>query len=177
MLTEGRRFKGSLDDLIAVRAAVEVPVLRKDFIATPYQVFEARAAEADLVLLIVAALDQPVLAELHSLILELGMTPLVETHSAAELDAALDLGARLVGVNARNLSTFELDRDLFGRLAASIPDDVVKVAESAVLAPADVAHYRAAGADVVLIGEALVTGDPVATLESFLAAGDERRAR
>ena len=101
----------------------------------------------------------------------LGMTPLVETHSAAELDVALEIGARLVGVNARDLSTFELDRDLFGRLAPTIPDGVVKVAESAVLAPADVAHYRASGADVVLIGEALVTGDPVATLHDFLEVG------
>lgn len=171
VLTEGRRFKGSLDDLVAVRSAVGLPVLRKDFIATPYQVFEARAADADLVLLIVAALERPVLAELHRLVLDLGMTPLVETHSADELDAALEIGARLVGVNARDLSTFELDRDLFGRLAPSIPDDVVKVAESAVLAPADVAHYRSAGADVVLIGEALVTGDPVATLHEFLEVG------
>lgn len=172
VLTEGRRFKGSLDDLVAVRDAVSVPVLRKDFIATPYQVFEARAAGADLVLLIVAALETPVLTELHRLILDLGMTPLVETHSAAELDTALELGARLVGVNARDLKTFDLDRELFGRLAPTIPDGVVKVAESAVLAPADVARYRAAGADVVLIGEALVTGDPVATLRSFLAAED-----
>ena len=171
VLTEGRRFKGSLDDLVAVRSAVSLPVLRKDFIATPYQVLEARAADADLVLLIVAALERSVLAELHQLILDLGMTPLVETHSAAELDTALELGARLVGVNARDLSTFELDRDLFGRLAPTIPDGVIKVAESAVLAPADVAHYRQAGADVVLIGEALVTRDPVATLHEFLEVG------
>ncbi|MEZ3160209.1 indole-3-glycerol phosphate synthase TrpC [Microbacterium sp. BWT-B31] len=172
VLTERRRFKGSLADLEAVRAAVSLPVLRKDFIATEYQVLEARASGADLVLLIVAALEQPVLTRLHALILDLGMTPLVETHSAAEVDRAVDLGARLVGVNARDLSTFQLDRDLFGRLADRIPAGTVKVAESAVLQPADVAHYRAAGADVVLIGEALVTGDPVATLRSFLDAGD-----
>jgi indole-3-glycerol phosphate synthase len=171
VLTEGRRFKGSIDDLVAVRSAVGLPVLRKDFIATPYQVLEARAADADLVLLIVAALEQPLLAELHRLVLDLGMTPLVETHSAAEVDVALEIGARLVGVNARDLSTFELDRDLFGRLAPTIPDGVIKVAESAVLAPADVAHYRASGADAVLIGEALVTGDPVATLHDFLEVG------
>ncbi len=170
VLTEPRRFGGSLADLEAVRAAVSIPVLRKDFIATPYQVFEARAAGADLVLLIVAALEQPVLAELHRLVLELGMTPLVETHDAAELERALELDARLIGVNARDLSTFELDRDLFGRLAPTMPPGVIKVAESAVLAPADVAHYRAAGADAVLIGEALVTGDPEATLAEFLAA-------
>lgn len=171
VLTEGRKFKGSLADLEAVRADVSVPVLRKDFIANAYQVFEARAAGADLVLLIVAALEQPDLAELHELVLELGMTPLVETHSLDEVHRAADVGARLVGVNARNLSTFELDRDLFGRLVEHLPADAVKIAESAVLTPADVAHYRRAGADAVLIGEALVTGDPVTTLHTFLEAG------
>lgn len=172
VLTEGRRFQGSLADLENVRAATSIPVLRKDFIADPYQVLEARAAGADLVLLIVAALEQPVLAELHELITQLGMTPLVETHSAEEVERALELGASVIGVNARDLSTFELDRDLFGTLADRIPSGVVRIAESAVLTPDDVAHYRAAGADVVLIGEALVRGgDPVSTLESFLAAG------
>ncbi|OCG75723.1 indole-3-glycerol phosphate synthase TrpC [Microbacterium sediminis] len=170
VLTEQRRFKGSLDDLTAVKAAVGLPVLRKDFIATPYQVLEARAAGADLVLLIVAALEQPVLEELYALIVELGMTPLVEAHSADEVARAAQLGAKLIGVNARDLATFELDRDLFGRLVEGIPADAIKVAESAVLTPADVAHYRAAGADAVLIGEALVTGDPVSTLRTFLEA-------
>ncbi|MDE0545568.1 indole-3-glycerol phosphate synthase TrpC [Microbacterium sp. C7(2022)] len=171
VLTEGRRFKGSLADLEAVKAAVGVPVLRKDFIANEYQVLEARAAGADLVLLIVAALEQDVLQRLHGLVLEWGMTPLVEAHTADEVDRAVDLGARLIGVNARNLSTFELDKNLFGSLVDRIPRDVVKVAESAVLVPGDVAHYRAAGADVVLVGEALVTGDPVSTLQAFLEAG------
>ncbi|MDA4892938.1 indole-3-glycerol phosphate synthase TrpC [Streptomyces sp. MS2A] len=174
VLTEERRFGGSLADLEAVTAAVSLPVLRKDFIATPYQVLEARAAGADLALLIVAGLDRRVLAELYALIRELGMTPLVETHSAEELEIAIDLGADLIGVNARDLTTLELDRDLFGRLVDRIPDSAVKIAESAVLTPDDVRHYRQAGADVVLIGEALVTGDPVATLASFLAAGEER---
>ncbi len=172
VLTEQRRFLGSLADLESVRAAVDVPVLRKDFITNAYQVLEARAAGADLVLLIVAALDQTALAELHALIGQLGMTALVETHSAEEVERALDVGASLVGVNARDLSTFELDRDLFGSLAGSIPSGVIRIAESAVTEPADVAHYRAAGADVVLVGEALVTGgDPVAMIESFLSAG------
>jgi indole-3-glycerol phosphate synthase len=169
VLTEGRKFGGSLADLEAVRAAVSLPVLRKDFIATPYQVYEARAAGADLVLLIVAALDDATLAELYGLITELGMTALVETHSAEELDRAARLGARLIGVNARDLTTFELDRDLFGRLADRFPEGAIRVAESAVLSAADVAHYRAAGADVVLVGEALVTGDPIANLSAFLA--------
>ena len=170
VLTEGRRFGGSLADLEAVRAAVSVPVLRKDFIAEPYQVFEARAAGADLVLLIVAALEQPLLAELFELITQLGMTALVETHNAEEVSRSIDLGAQLVGVNARDLSTFELDQDLFGSLADQIPTGVIRVAESAVKTPADVAHYRSAGADVVLIGEALVTGDPIATLTEFLGS-------
>ncbi|WP_403024956.1 indole-3-glycerol phosphate synthase TrpC [Salinibacterium sp. GXW1014] len=170
VLTEQRRFGGSLDDLEAVRSAVSLPVLRKDFIGDPYQVFEARAAGADIVLLIVAALDQHRLASLYSLIRQLGMTALVETHSAEELSRALDIGAGLVGVNARNLSTFELDQELFGELAVQIPAGVIRVAESAVKSAADVAHYRAAGADVVLVGEALVTqGDPVRTLQDFLA--------
>ncbi|QDZ16638.1 indole-3-glycerol phosphate synthase TrpC [Humibacter ginsenosidimutans] len=169
VLTEQRRFLGSLDDLRAVRAAVGIPVLRKDFIAQPYQVYEARAAGADIVLLIVAALDQPTLESLHALTLSLGMTALVETHSADEVARAVDAGAALIGVNARNLDTFELDRDLFGTLADRIPTGVIRVAESAVLGPDDVAHYRASGADVVLVGEALVTSDPTARLAEFLS--------
>ncbi|GAA1695338.1 indole-3-glycerol phosphate synthase TrpC [Microcella alkalica] len=168
VLTEERRFGGSLDDLVAVRAAVSIPLLRKDFIAEPYQVLEARAAGADLVLLIVAALDDATLASLHALIVELGMTPLVETHDADEVRRAVDLGASLIGVNARNLSTFELDRDLFGRIAPLIPDGTIRVAESAVLGVDDVIHYRRSGADAVLVGEALVTGgNPRAALERF----------
>lgn len=170
VLTEGRRFGGSLADLEAVRHAISIPVLRKDFIAEPYQVFEARAAGADLVLLIVAALEQPVLRELFGIITELGMTPLVETHSADEVERALEVGADVIGVNARDLSTFELDPDLFGRLQDRIPDGVIRIAESAVKTPADVAHYRRAGADVVLIGEALVTNEPIETLRQFLEA-------
>ena len=169
VLTEGRKFKGTLDDLRAVRAAVNVPVLRKDFIAEKYQILEARAAGADVVLLIVAALDQPVLAELNTFALSLGLTVLVETHSRDELHRALDINAALIGVNARNLSTFALDRELFGSLVSEIPAGVIKVAESAVRNAADVQHYRDAGADVVLVGEALVTSDPAATLQSFLA--------
>ena len=169
VLTEGRKFKGTLDDLRAVRAAVNVPVLRKDFIAEKYQILEARAAGADVVLLIVAALDQPLLAELNAFALSLGLTVLVETHSREELHRALDINAALIGVNARNLSTFELDRELFGSLVTEIPAGVIKVAESAVRNAADVQHYRDAGADVVLVGEALVTSDPAATLQSFLA--------
>lgn len=168
VLTERRRFGGSLEDLMQVKATVSIPVLRKDFIADPYQVFEARAAGADLVLLIVAALEHGDLQELFNLIGELGMTALVETHSADEVERALDVGATVVGVNARNLSTFGLDRELFGTLADSIPSGIIRVAESAVKTPADVAHYREAGADVVLVGEALVTtGDPASAIKEF----------
>jgi indole-3-glycerol phosphate synthase len=168
VLTEERKFKGSLDDLRAVRAQVSVPVLRKDFIATPYQLLEARAAGADLVLLIVAALEPRVLTSLHALSTELGMSVLVETHSRDEVQFAVDLGAEIIGVNARDLSTFELDRELFGRVVDHIPSSTIRIAESAVRGAVDVAHYRDAGADVVLVGEALVTSDPVATLASFL---------
>lgn len=168
VLTEGRKFGGSLADLEAVRSVVSIPVLRKDFIAEPYQVFEARAAGADFVLLIAAALDQRLMIELHQLIGELGMTALVETHNPDEVSRAVDLGASVIGVNARDLSTFELDQDLFGSLADQIPSGVIRIAESAVKTAADVAHYRAAGADVVLVGEALVTNDPIVTLREFL---------
>ena len=170
VLTEGRRFGGSLSDLEAVREVVSIPVLRKDFIADPYQVFEARAAGADLVLLIAAALDQRTMQELHELINGLGMTALVETHNTDEVSRAIDLGASVIGVNARDLSTFELDQDLFGSLADQIPSGVIRIAESAVKTAADVAHYRAAGADVVLVGEALVTSDPIVTLREFLGS-------
>ena len=169
VLTEERRFKGSLDDLRAVRARVDVPLLRKDFIASEYQILEARAAGADIVLLIVAGLEQSRLIELKSFTEALGMTAFVETHDAEELARAVDCGARLIGVNARDLSTFETDRDLFGRLRHLIPGDAIAVAESAVRTVADVEHYREAGADVVLVGEALVTNDPRVLLPQFTA--------
>lgn len=168
VLTEGRKFKGSLDDLRAVRAAVSIPVLRKDFIAEEYQILEARAAGADIVLLIVAALDQDTLVRLYEFAHTLGMAVLVEAHSRDELFRALELDAQLIGINARDLSTFELDKNLFGSLADLIPAGVIKVAESAVLSAADVRHYRQDGADVVLVGEALVTSDPATTLKEFL---------
>ena len=169
VLTEERKFKGSLEDLVAVRAAVDVPILRKDFIANEYQILEARAAGADIVLLIVAGLPQKQLARLKHFIEELGMTAFVETHSETELLRALDLDTKLLGINARDLSTFETDRDLFGKLVHLVPVDVIKVAESAVRQAEDVQHYRAAGADVVLVGEALVINDPAEMLQSFLA--------
>jgi indole-3-glycerol phosphate synthase len=158
VLTERRRFGGSLDDLDAVRKAVRIPLLRKDFIVEDYQVHEARAHGADLVLLIVAALPQTDLVRMQALVRHLGMTALVEVHDEQEAGRALEAGATVVGVNARNLKTLDVDPGTFSRLAPLLPDDVVKVAESGVAGPADAARYAAEGADAVLVGEALVTG-------------------
>src|SRR6476620_11956106 len=123
VLTEERRFGGSLADLAAVRAAVDVPILRKDFIVSPYQVHEARAFGADLVLLIVAALEQNALDALLDRVESLGMTALVEVHTEEEADRALEAGAKVIGVNARNLHTLEIDRTIFGRIAPGLPND------------------------------------------------------
>ena len=168
VLTEARRFNGSLDDLRAVRAAVDTPLLRKDFIVTSYQLLEARAAGADLVLLIVAALDDATLTRLHAEAHELGLTVLVEVHDEAEIGRALSVGADLIGVNARNLKTLEVDPGTFGRLVGLLPDGVVRVAESGISGPEDAARYAAEGADVVLVGEALVKdGDPATAVATM----------
>lgn len=178
VLTEKRRFRGSLDDLDAVRARVDVPVLRKDFVVTPYQVWEARAHGADLVLLIVAALEQVVLAGLVDRVHSLGMTALVEVHDAEEAHRAVDAGARVVGVNARDLRTLDVDRGTFARVAPAIPAGVVKVAESGVRGPHDVMDYARAGADAVLVGEALVTDDaPRQSVADLVAAGSHPSLR
>ncbi|GIG09429.1 indole-3-glycerol phosphate synthase [Catellatospora coxensis] len=157
VLTEGRWFGGSLDDLAAVRARIGIPVLRKDFVCSAYQVHEARAYGADLVLLIVAALEQKVLTGLLDRIESLGMTPLVEVHTEEEADRALEAGARVIGVNARNLRTLEVDRTVFERIAPGLPNSVLKIAESGVRGPLDLIKYASAGADAVLVGEGLVT--------------------
>jgi indole-3-glycerol phosphate synthase len=168
VLTEQRRFSGSLADLRAVRAAVDVPLLRKDFIVDPYQVLEARVAGADLVLLIVAALDDDTLRRLHDQARELGMAVLVEVHDEPEAARAVELGAELVGINARNLKTLDVDPDTFGRLAPLVPADRVLVAESGISSPVDVKRYVAEGARAVLVGEALVKdGDPEGTVRSM----------
>lgn len=172
VLTERRRFGGSLEDLRAVRAAVGVPVLRKDFIATSYQLWEARAAGADLALLIVAALEQSQLESLVERAESIGLTPLVEVHDEEEMHRALDAGAALVGVNARSLHTLEVDRGTFGRLAPLVPDEVVLVAESGVRGPHDVFEYAKQGAHVVLVGETLVRGEnPRAAVADLVSAG------
>ncbi|OZM70470.1 indole-3-glycerol-phosphate synthase [Amycolatopsis antarctica] len=172
VLTEQRRFGGSLADFDAVRAAVDVPLLRKDFIVSPYQVHEARLHGADMVLLIVAALEQNALAALLDRVESLGMTALVEIHNAEEADRALEVGAQVLGVNARNLHTLEVDRDVFGRLAPGLPMETFKIAESGVRGPGDLMAYAGHGADAVLVGEGLVaSGDPKGALVKLVTAG------
>ncbi|NHC23030.1 indole-3-glycerol phosphate synthase TrpC [Nocardioides sp. IC4_145] len=172
VLTEQRRFGGSLADLRAVRAAVDVPLLRKDFIVSTYQLVEARAAGADLALLIVAALPDDELRRLHDEARELGLTVLVEVHDEAETERAVELGAELIGVNARNLKTLEIHADTFGRLAPLVPDDRVKVAESGIFSPADVERFVGEGARAVLVGEALVKdGDPQTAVRAMTGVG------
>jgi indole-3-glycerol phosphate synthase len=172
VLTEPRRFGGTLDDLAAVRRRVDVPLLRKDFLVTRYQVTEARVWGADLVLLIVASLGQRELVTLREHAESLGMTALVEVHDEDETRRAVDAGASVIGVNARDLRTLEVDRAVFGRLRRHIPDDVVSIAESGVRSVDDVREYAAAGAHGVLVGEALVTGgDPAGTVGAFAGVG------
>jgi indole-3-glycerol phosphate synthase len=172
VLTEERRFNGKLADLVAVRAAVDVPLLRKDFIVDSYQLVEARAAGADLALLIVAALDDDTLRRLHDEARELGLTVLVEVHDAPETERAVALGAELIGVNARNLKTLAVDNDTFGRLAPLVPADRVLVAESGISGVADVERFVSEGARAVLVGEALVKdGDPEAAVAAMSGVG------
>ena len=159
VLTEGRKFLGSLDDFDKVRAAVHIPVLRKDFIVTDYQIYEARAHGADLVLLIVAALDDAQLKHLLDLAHELSMTVLVETHTREEIERACQAGAKVIGINARNLKNLKVDVNKYNELAADLPDDVIKVAESGVFGAVEVEDYARAGADAVLVGEGVATAD------------------
>jgi len=178
VLTERRRFGGSLEDLAAVREAVNVPLLRKDFVISSYQLWEARSHGADMVLLIVAALEQNALVSLVERAVSIGMVPLVEVHTEEELDRALESGARIIGVNARNLATLKVDRGVFSRLAPRIPDGVIKVAESGVRGPHDLLAYAAAGADAVLVGESLVTGkDPRSAVADLVTAGSHPALR
>ncbi|MEU7876732.1 indole-3-glycerol phosphate synthase TrpC [Microbispora bryophytorum] len=178
VLTEQRRFGGTLADLAAVRAVVDIPVLRKDFIVTSYQLWEARAYGADLALLIVAALDQEALVSLIERAESIGLAPLVEVHTEEELVRAVDAGAKIIGVNARDLKTLEVDREVFATLAPKVPDGVIKVAESGVRGPHDLLAYARAGADAVLVGESLVTGrDPKAAVNDLVTAGAHPASR
>jgi indole-3-glycerol phosphate synthase len=178
VLTEARRFGGSLADLAAVRSAVQVPVLCKDFVVGSYQLWEARAHGADVALLIVAALEQNALISLVERAASIGLLPLVEVHDEDELVRALDAGARVIGVNARDLATLEVDRGVFARLAPLIPPGIVKIAESGVRGPHDLLAYAAAGADAVLVGESLVTDkDPRTAVADLVTAGSHPALR
>jgi indole-3-glycerol phosphate synthase len=166
VLTDAEFFGGSPDDLRAARAATRLPVLRKDFTVSPADVCDARIMGADAVLLIAAALDDDELADLHTLAVDIGLDALVEVHDEAELDRALAAGAHVVGVNQRDLVTFEVDNERAVRVGAAIPPTVVRVAESGVRGPDDAAALAAAGFDAVLVGELLVSsGDPAAAVE------------
>jgi len=178
VLTEQRRFGGSLDDLAAVHEAVQVPVLRKDFIVSSYQLWEARAYGADLALLIVAALEQNALVSLVERAASIGLVPLVEVHTLDELGRAIDAGAKLLGINARNLATLEVNRGVFAELAPRVPECIIKIAESGVRGPHDLLAYAAAGADAVLVGESLVTGkDPRSAVADLVTAGSHPALR
>ena len=167
VLTEGRAFLGTLEDLETVRSTVALPLLRKDFISTEYQLLEARAFGADLALLIVAGLPGNRLIELKAFAEQIGLEVLVETHNEQEVRFAVEHGCSIIGVNARDLATFETDRALFEKLCHLIPSQSIKIAESAVRTVEDVRQYRDAGADVVLVGEALVIGDADALIRQF----------
>ena len=156
VLTDARFFQGSLDDLRAVRTAVEIPVLRKDFVLDAYQLLEARAAGADAVLLIAECFDDCQLRGLHAQTLALGMTPLVELYEQANLQRVFDAGATLIGVNNRDLRTFETDLEHVIRLRPQVPDQCLLVAESGIHTAADVARLRAAGIDAMLVGQSLM---------------------
>jgi indole-3-glycerol phosphate synthase len=172
VLTERRRFGGSLADLSAVRASVTIPVLRKDFMVDEYQFYEARAHGADLVLLIVAALSQSELQEFIELTSLLGMHALVEVHTADELERALQLSPEIIGVNSRNLKTLDVDPEVFAKLIPLIPEEIARVAESGIASREDVIFTQKYGADAVLVGEALVRGtEPGRALRALLGRG------
>jgi indole-3-glycerol phosphate synthase len=177
VLTDGPYFGGSVDDFHRAREACELPLLRKDFVVDEIQVFETRAIGADAILLIVAAIpDDVVLADLHELARGLGLAVLVETHDQAELERALSVGAQIVGVNARDLGTFDEDLGVGERLAALVPPEVIAIAESAIRSRADASRMASSGFDAILVGELLVKADdPIATLRELTSL--ERAAR
>lgn len=169
VLTERRRFGGSLEDLDAVRKRVSIPVLRKDFMVDEYQFLEARAHGADMVLLIVAALSKSQLRDFYDLATELGMASLIEVHTAQELESAMDIEPRIIGVNSRNLKTLDVDSAAFEDLIPRIPSDVIRVAESGIATRSDVEFAQKAGATAILVGESLVkSGDPISAMQELL---------
>ena len=172
VLTEERRFKGSLADLTAVRSRVSIPILRKDFMVDEYQFFEARAHGADVVLLIVAALAKSQLRDFYDLATDLGMAVLIEVHTADELERAMEISPRIIGVNSRNLKTLEVNPSAFAELIPRIPNEVIRVAESGISRRADVEFAQSHGADAILVGEALVTSaDANLAMRSLLGQG------
>lgn len=173
VLTEGRKFGGSLADLDAVRSAINIPILRKDFMVDDYQIFESRAHGADIVLLIVAALSDLQLSEFYAIAKSLGMQVLVETHTSEEVERALLLDPEIIGVNARDLTTLKIDLGAFDKLAKAIPAGKIKVAESGISSVAEVISYRNSGAEAILVGEALVKdGDPAQMIQNFINRAD-----
>jgi indole-3-glycerol phosphate synthase len=172
VLTESRRFGGSLKDLDVVRSAVNVPVLRKDFMVDEYQFYEARAHGADIILLIVAALSKNQLHDFADLTKSLGMHALIEVHTEDELIRALEISPSIVGVNSRNLKTLEVDPQVFSSLIPQIPENIIRVAESGISSADDVGFAKKCGANAVLVGETLVKGSDVAlTMRTLLAQG------
>jgi indole-3-glycerol phosphate synthase len=159
VLTERTGFKGSLQDLVEVSAATTIPTLRKDFISNEYQLLEARASGAAMALLILAGLSVEDYLRLKAFAEQLGLKVLVETHNQAEIETAAESGAKLIGINTRDLKSFKTDIGLFEKLASHLPESCIRIAESSVKEIEDVRRYRSSGADVVLVGEALVRGD------------------
>ena len=184
VLTEARRFNGSLADLAAVRSAVTIPILRKEFIVDSYQIYEARAFGADIILLIVAALSDDEILEFSTLTHELGMRTLIEVHDGEEIGRVLNLSKQgaldidLLGINARNLKTLEINPESFAALAPLVPATIPLIAESGISNSAEVGALSARGASGILVGEALVKdGNPVATIQEFLNRAEQERVR
>jgi indole-3-glycerol phosphate synthase len=174
VLTDHKYFSGSLDDLVAVRRAVDLPILRKDFTVDAFQVYEARAAGADAVLLIAGTMPAADLAALARLAADLGLTALVEVHSDRDLDDALAIGARVIGINNRNLHTLQTDLETTHRLRPRIPAGITVISESGIASPADVANVAGAGIDAVLVGTSLMaSADPGAHLRALLVVAAE----
>lgn len=184
VLTEARRFNGSLADLAAVRNAVTIPILRKEFIVDSYQIYEARAFGADIILLIVAALSDEQILEFSTLTHELGMRTLIEVHDGEEIGRVLNLSKQgaldidLLGINARNLKTLEINPESFAALAPLVPATIPLIAESGISNSAEVGALSARGASGILVGEALVKdGNPAATIQEFLNRAEQERVR
>ena len=169
ILTEERRFKGSISDLVSVRSAVSIPVLRKDFIVTEFQVYESRIIGSDLLLLIVAGLSKSQLKDYFQLATGLGMQVLVEVHDLSEVELALEIDSKIIGVNCRNLKTLEIDKTAFDLILPRLPENVLKVAESGISTRNEVEKIESLGADAILVGETLVkSGNPVHTIKELL---------